>query len=80
MKLYRQTAQQLELQTMKQESEKKVLAKRLDIVSLRLVKETSLLYMNRAIRSSEAGYNLFNQFLVELDREYFVAICLDMKN
>lgn len=26
------------------------------------------------------GYNLFKQFLGELDREYFVVMCLDVKN
>ncbi|WP_342513202.1 DNA repair protein RadC [Sporosarcina sp. FSL K6-1522] len=55
-------------------------AKRVDIVSLRLVKETSLLYKDRAIRSPKDGYNLFKQFLGELDREYFVVMCLDVKN
>lgn len=52
----------------------------MDIVSLRLVKETSLLYKDRAIRSPKDGYNLFKQFLGELDREYFVVMCLDVKN
>lgn len=55
-------------------------AKRVDIVSLRMVKETSLLYKNRSIRSPEDGFHLFKQFLGELDREYFVVMCLDVKN
>lgn len=59
---------------------KHVPAKRVDIVSLRLVKESSLLYKDRSIRSPEDAYNLFKQFLGELDREYFVVMCLDMKN
>lgn len=45
-----------------------------------MVKKTSLLYKNRMIRSPEDGYNLFKQFLGELDREYFVDMCLDVKN
>ncbi|PIC74200.1 DNA repair protein [Sporosarcina sp. P17b] len=55
-------------------------AKRVDIVSLRMVKESSLLYKNRSIKSPEDGYQLFKQFLGELDREYFVVMCLDVKN
>ncbi|WP_369823952.1 RadC family protein [Sporosarcina sp. P26b] len=64
----------------KEDEKKRVPAKRVDIVSLRLVKEASLLYKDRAIRSPEDGYNLFKQFLGELDREYFVVMCLDVKN
>ncbi|WWS88669.1 hypothetical protein V6B14_02875 [Sporosarcina psychrophila] len=41
------------------EEGKRVPAKRVDIVLLRMVKETSLLYKNRTIRSPEDGYNLF---------------------
>ncbi|RUL54155.1 JAB domain-containing protein [Lysinibacillus antri] len=63
-----------------EENQKNVPAKRVDIVSVRLVKEASLLYKNRSIRSPQDGYNLFKQFLGELDREYFVVMCLDTKN
>lgn len=79
MKTYESTVEQLELLMVKEE-EKRIPAKRVDIVSLRLVKETSLLYKDRAIRSPEDGYNLFKQFLGELDRGYFVVMCLDVKN
>ena len=44
------------------------------------MKETSLLYKDRTIRSPEDGYILFKPFLGELDREYFVVMCLDVKN
>jgi len=80
MKNYKSNVEQLELLSVKESNEKRVPAKRVDIVSLRLVKETSLLYRDRAIRSPEDGYNLFKQFLGELDREYFVVMCLDVKN
>lgn len=62
------------------ENKKDQPAKRVDIVSLRLVKESSLLYKDRSIKSPQDGYNLFKQFLGELDREYFVVMCLDVKN
>lgn len=71
--------EQMELLTVK-EGEKRVPAKRVDIVSLRMVKETSLLYKDRSIRSPQDAYNLFKQFLGELEREYFVLMCLDVKN
>ena len=82
MKTYETNLEQLELVMVKEE-EKHVPAKhakRVDIVSLRLVKESSLLYKDRAIRSPGDAYNLFKQFLGDLDREYFVVMCLDVKN
>jgi len=79
MKTYESKVEQLGISESKEE-EKRVPAKRVDIVSLRLVKETSLLYKDRAIRSPEYSYNLFKQFLGELYREYFVVMCLDVKN
>ena len=70
---------QLELLGVK-ESEKRIPAKRVNIVSLKMVREKSFLYPERAIRSPEDGYMLFRQFLGELDREYVVVMCLDTKN
>lgn len=59
---------------------KKQPAKRVNIVSLKLVKESSILYKNRCVRSPEDGYQLLKQFLGDVDREYFVVVCLDTKN
>lgn len=67
MKKYESNVEQSELLVVKEE-EKHVSAKRVDIVSLQMVKERSLLYKDCAIRSPEDGYNLFKQFLSELDR------------
>jgi DNA repair protein RadC len=55
-------------------------AKRVDIVSLRLVKESSVLYRQRVVRSPQDGYDLLQTFLTEADREYFLVVCLDTKN
>jgi DNA repair protein RadC len=55
-------------------------AKRVNIVSLKLVKESSLLYKERYIRSPEDGYRLMKHFLDDLDREAFIVISLDTKN
>lgn len=54
--------------------------KRVDIVSVKLVKEANILYKNRRIRSPRDCYELFKEFLGEVDREYFVVMCLDIKN
>lgn len=55
-------------------------AKRVNIVSLKLVKESSLLYKERSIRSPEDGYKLLKQFLADADREHFIVVSLDTKN
>ena len=55
-------------------------ANRINIVSVKLVKEASLLYKERSVRSPEDGYHLMNHFLGDLDREAFIVISLDTKN
>lgn len=70
---------QLELLSVK-EGEKRVSSKRVDIVSIRMVKESSLMFQGCNVRSPAGGYRLFKQFLGELDREYMVVICLDVKD
>jgi DNA repair protein RadC len=60
--------------------DKKVAAKRVNIVSLKLVKESSILYKERCVRSPEDGYKLLKQFLVDKDREHFIVVSLDTKN
>lgn len=59
---------------------KKKTAKRVDIVSLKLVKESSLLYKERSVRSPEDGYQLMKLFLADKDREHFIVASLDTKN
>lgn len=61
-------------------NKKKVPAKRVDIVSLKLVKESSVLYETRKISNPYDAYKLIKNFLVDSDREKFVAACLDVKN
>jgi len=55
-------------------------AKQVNIVSLKLVKESSLQYKQRSVRSPADGYILLKQFLLNADREHFVVVCLDTKN
>lgn len=59
---------------------KKQSAKRVNIVSLRMVRESSILYKDRKIKSPEDGFKLMKEFLGDVDREYFVVVCLDTKN
>ncbi|OEH56405.1 DNA repair protein RadC [Oceanobacillus sp. E9] len=55
-------------------------AKRVNIVSLKLVKESSILYQKRSIRSPQDGYELMKEFLEDKDREHFIVVALDTKN
>lgn len=58
----------------------KVSAKRVNIVSLQLVKESSMLYSNRRISSPKDVVELVKDILNNSDREKLVAVCLDTKN
>ncbi|WP_042476479.1 JAB domain-containing protein [Bacillus ndiopicus] len=55
-------------------------AKRVNIVQVKLVREKSLLYKERHIRSPDDAYNLISEFLGDVDREHFIVMCLDTKN
>ncbi|EJS02229.1 JAB domain-containing protein [Bacillus cereus] len=55
-------------------------AKRVNIVRLKMVKEGSILYKERRIKSPEDASVLLKQFLGEVDREYFIVLCLNTKN
>ncbi|WP_353738288.1 hypothetical protein [Peribacillus asahii] len=51
--------------------------KRVNIVSVKLVKEASLLYKGCRISSPEDSYEIIKKFLAEMDREHFIVMCLD---
>lgn len=53
--------------------------KRVDIVSLQLVKESSILYGPRRISSTRSAYELFAPFLVNKDREHLIVAGLNTK-
>ena len=61
-------------------NKKKTLDKRVDIVSLKLVKESSVLYETRKISNPYDAYKLVKSFLIDRDREKFIVACLDTKN
>ena len=80
MSSYNERFKQMEFNHVKEASTKRVPAKRVNIVSVRMVKECSMLYKNRIVRSPEDGYRLLQQFLGGVDREHFIVVCLDTKN
>jgi len=75
-----QTNNHQQLELLEREMPVKQPAKRINIVSLKLVRESSVLYRERQIKSPEDAYKLLKPFLVESDRELFVVVCLDTKN
>lgn len=70
--------EQLELLVVK-EGEKQVPAKRVDIVSVKLVREKTMLYKDRKIRSPRDAYEIMQQFLGDVDREHFIVLAMDVK-
>lgn len=54
--------------------------KRIPIVTLKLVREKSILYAKRRITSPGDAVSLFRDYMGDLDREHFVLMGLNMKN
>lgn len=65
---------------MKENQSKAVPAKRVDIVQVKLVREKSMLYKGRRVRSPRDAYELIRDFLGNVDREHFIVLCMDTKN
>lgn len=55
-------------------------SKRINIVSLKMVKEKSILYANRSITSVKEAVELLKDFFYESDREMLLVCCLNTKN
>ena len=55
-------------------------AKRIQILSLRLVREGSIHYQTRRISSPKDAVGIGQQFLEDADREQVIVCCLDTKN
>lgn len=55
-------------------------AKRVNIVQIKLIREKTMHYQNRKIRSPQDAYELLSSFLGPVDREHFLLLCLDTKN
>lgn len=55
-------------------------AKRVDIVSISLVKESSLLYEPRKLLTSENFFTLIKNFIGSKDREHLIVVGVNPKN
>ena len=55
-------------------------AKRINIVSIKMVKGSSFLYQTRTISSPKDAYEMIKEQLEGLDREQFIIACLNTKN
>ena len=60
--------------------DKKEPAKRINIVSIKMVRESSILYDIRRIQAPKDAVELGKRFLEESDREQLLVCCLDAKN
>ena len=60
--------------------DKKEPAKRINVVSIKMVKESSILYDIRRIQDPKDAVELGKRFLEESDREQLLVCCLDAKN
>lgn len=54
--------------------------KRINIVSIKMVREGTLPYETKAITSPAIAYRILQKYLEGADREYFVVMCLSKKN
>lgn len=55
-------------------------AKRVNIVSIKMIRESSVLYKDRKVSSPLDAVNLMRTFLENEDREKLMVCCLDTKN
>lgn len=55
-------------------------AKRINIISIKMVREASVLYDIRKIDNPKDSAELGKKFLNDLDREQLIVCCLDIKN
>ena len=55
-------------------------AKRINIVLIKMIKEASFLYQTRTISSPKDAYEMIKEQLEGLDREQFIIACLNTKN
>lgn len=68
-----------EVVKIKIEESKKIL-KRVNLVSVKLIKEGSILHESRRVSSFKDAFELDKEFLIDSDEEKFILVCLDNKN
>ena len=62
------------------ENEKKVPAKRIQLVDVVLERKGSHMFSGRRVRSPEDAAKIIRDFIGDSDREKFVVLCLSTKN
>ncbi|MFD0589407.1 JAB domain-containing protein [Paenibacillus sp. GCM10027627] len=62
------------------DSEKQLRMKRLNVVSLKMIRERTLAYRTNQIRKPQDAFELAKAFIGDEDREHCILICLDTKN
>ena len=60
--------------------ESKKVSKRVNLVSVKLIKEGSILYEPRRISSPKDAFELGKEFLIDSDREKLILVCWDNNN
>ena len=55
-------------------------AKRVDIVSIKLIKENSIMYAERRVSDPSSAVDLVRDFIASSDREKLIAVYLNTKN
>lgn len=54
--------------------------RKVNVVSIQLVKEKSRAYGSKQINSPKGAALIAGEFLAGADREHFIVLCLDTKN
>ncbi|MDN4762910.1 JAB domain-containing protein [Clostridioides difficile] len=54
--------------------------KRVNVVSIKVVKDYSIQYSPRKVSNPYDAYKLFERFLLDIDREKFLVACFNTKN
>ncbi|OPY55796.1 MAG: hypothetical protein A4E55_02384 [Pelotomaculum sp. PtaU1.Bin035] len=65
---------------MKKNANNTLPAKRVDVVSLKMVREGSFLYGGRRVCTPVDAVEIMRRFLEDIDREVFAIACLNTKN
>src|SRR5665647_3737985 len=54
--------------------------KRVEIIRLKMIRESSILYSSRVVRIPSDAAGIFRDFIGDCDREVFCILCLNTKN
>ena len=66
--------------TCNNKEDRNIQSKRVDLVSIRMIREGSVIYRDRKINSPQDAVNLIRAFLENADREQLIVCCINTKN